>query len=111
MSVRYDRDTSPEPDAGGRPLVISEAHHTMRTLFDSLQPRKSVFDRSKTDTVAKLTEIDTIDAEEFFAENYITEAMRTLLPEAFKRLEQRGDAAGVFHLAQAMGGGKTHSLI
>src|SRR5436305_362995 len=83
----------------------------MRTLFEALQPHDSVFDRSKTDTVSKLAEIDTIDAEQFFAENFITEAMRTLLPEAFKRLEQREGAAGIFHLTQAMGGGKTHSLV
>jgi hypothetical protein len=83
----------------------------MQTLIEALTPRASVFDRSKTDTVAKLTDIASIDADAFFSENFITEAMRTLLPEAFKRLEQREGAAGIFHLTQSMGGGKTHSLV
>jgi hypothetical protein len=51
---------------------------------------------------------DRIDANEFFAENYITQGMRLLLTEGFRRLEGRSE---VFKLAQAMGGGKMHNLI
>lgn len=83
----------------------------MRTLFDALIPRESVFDKSNTDTVWNLSDIDSLADEGFFSENYLTAAMRILLPEAFKRLEQRDGAAGVFHLSQSMGGGKTHALI
>lgn len=82
------------------------------TLHDALQPRESVFDLLRTDTVWNLSDLDTIDGQSFFDENYVTEAMKTLLPEAFKRLEQRSDSgSGIFHLSQAMGGGKTHSLV
>ena len=51
-----------------------------------------------------------IDPDEFFAENHITEGMRTLLTEAFRRLEGKS-TQGVFRLTQAMGGGKTHNLL
>ena len=37
--------------------------------------------------------------------------MKTLLDEAFKRLEGGAQAQGVFRLSQSMGGGKTHNLI
>lgn len=84
----------------------------MRNLYDALKPRESVFDLQRTDTVWNLSDLDSIDVNAFFEENYVTEAMKTLLPEAFKRLEQRDDSgSGIFHLSQAMGGGKTHSLI
>jgi hypothetical protein len=84
----------------------------MLSLFDALKPRESVFDRSRPDTVWNLSDFDAIDPQSFFAENFLTEAMRVLLPEAFKRLEQSHDsAAGIFHLSQAMGGGKTHTLL
>ena len=46
----------------------------------------------------------------FFAENYTTEGMRTLLTEGFRRLEGKS-TQGVFKLTQAMGGGKTHNLL
>ena len=59
----------------------------MQTLFDALKPRQSIFNHAQTDTVWNLGDLDSINSEEFFAENYITEAMRILLPEAFRRLE------------------------
>ena len=83
----------------------------MITLFEALEPRKTVFERSQADTVWNLSDIEAIKATDFFAENYITAAMRILLPEAFKRLEQRDGACGIFRLSQSMGGGKTHSLL
>ncbi len=84
----------------------------MLSLQSALTPRPSVFDRLRADTVWNLSDLDTIDGRSFFDENYVTEAMKILLPEAFKRLEQRSDSgSGVFHLSQAMGGGKTHSLV
>jgi hypothetical protein len=51
-----------------------------------------------------------IDPGEFFEENWITEGMRTLLRQAFLRLEGRS-SQGLFKLTQAMGGGKTHNLL
>jgi predicted AAA+ superfamily ATPase len=37
--------------------------------------------------------------------------MQTLIDKAFARLENRNSQASTFLLAQAMGGGKTHSMI
>jgi hypothetical protein len=82
------------------------------TLPEACTPRASVFDPNIRDTVYNIDELTTIDPERFFAENYLTDGMRTLLSEAFKRLEgQSENAPGAILLSQSMGGGKTHSLI
>ena len=69
-------------------------------------------DPSRRDTVLDLTDLaqERIDPVDFFAENYVTEGMRTLLTEGFRRLEGK-TTQGVFKLTQAMGGGKTHNLL
>jgi hypothetical protein len=84
----------------------------MRTLKQACKLRSSVFDRSKRDIVLDLTDLiqDCMDPEEFFEENYLTDGMKRLLREAFRRFEGKS-AQGVFKLTQAMGGGKTHNLI
>lgn len=84
----------------------------MGSLKQLCQPRKSVFDKTKRDTVLDLSDLvqGKIDGTEFFTENFVTEGMRTLLTEAFRRLEGKS-AQGLFKLTQAMGGGKTHNLI
>ena len=84
----------------------------MKTVKQACSPRSSTFDPTRRDTVLDLTDLvdDRIDPAEFFAENYITEGMKTLLTEGFRRLEGRS-AQGVFKLTQAMGGGKTHNLL
>ncbi len=51
-----------------------------------------------------------IEGKPFFEENYVTDGMRTLLLEAFRRLQKKSEQS-VFKLTQAMGGGKTHNLI
>src|SRR5262245_42390969 len=84
----------------------------MKTLKAVCRPRPSVFDLSKRDTVLDITDLidRKINAAEFFAENHITEGMHTLLVEGFRRLEGKS-AQGVFKPTQAMGGGKTHSML
>lgn len=84
----------------------------MKTLKQLCKPRDSVFDRSKRDVVWDLTDLteDRIDADEFFRENYLTDGMRRLLKEAFRRFDGRS-SFGVIKLTQAMGGGKTHNMI
>ncbi len=84
----------------------------MKTLKALCTPRDSVFDIAKRDTVLNLTHMTTgkIDAKGFFEENYVTEGMKTLLTEAFRRLQRKSEQA-IFKLTQAMGGGKTHNLI
>ena len=49
-------------------------------------------------------------ADDFFAKNYVTSGMRVLLRQGLERLCGRSDQA-VFELKQAMGGGKTHSML
>ncbi|MFB1485908.1 MULTISPECIES: DUF499 domain-containing protein [unclassified Thiocapsa] len=83
----------------------------MQTLAHACTPRDSIFDPSRRDTVLDLTDLiqDRIDPAAFFGENYVTEGMRILLTEAFRRLEGNS-TQGVFELTQEMGGGKTHLL-
>src|SRR5262245_47881764 len=84
----------------------------MKSLKDLCIPRDSVFDIAKRDTVLNLSHLaaEKIEAKDFFEENYVTEGMKTLLTEAFRRLQKKSEQA-VFKLTQAMGGGKTHNLI
>jgi len=84
----------------------------VKTLQEACVPRKSVFEYAGKDTVYDLTDLDWINADEFFRENHVTQGMRQLLTEAFKRLEGRQPGTpGGFLLSQSMGGGKTHNLI
>ena len=84
----------------------------MKTLRQACVPRPATFDPARRDTVLDLSDLiaDRIDPAAFFAENHVTEGMRTLLTEGFRRLEGKS-AQGVFKLTQAMGGGKTHNLL
>ncbi|MCK7574582.1 MAG: hypothetical protein MZV65_00770 [Chromatiales bacterium] len=84
----------------------------MRVWRRAARPRDSVFDKARRDTVLDLTDLvqGRIDPEAFFRENHITEGMRILLTEGFRRLEAK-TIQGVFNLTQAMGGGKTHNLL
>lgn len=84
----------------------------MKTLRQLCIPRPSVFDPSKRDIVLDLSDLieNKINADEFFEENYMTDGMKTLLKESFRRFEKKS-TQGVFKLTQAMGGGKTHNLL
>lgn len=84
----------------------------MQTLARACTPRDSIFDASRRDTVLDLSDLvaDRVDPEAFFRENHVIEGMRILLTDGFRRLEGK-TTQGVFKLTQAMGGGKTHSLI
>ena len=48
---------------------------------------------------------------EFFEENFFTNGMLTLVDRAFRHLGGTGTGSSVFLLSQAMGGGKTHSMV
>lgn len=84
----------------------------MKPLKELCVPRKSVFDTQRRDTVLDISDLlsDRIKPDEFFRENYITEGMKTLLEQGFRRLEGKS-SQGIFKLKQAMGGGKTHNLL
>ncbi|MBI4028162.1 MAG: DUF499 domain-containing protein [Verrucomicrobia bacterium] len=84
----------------------------MKTLAQACHPRKTVFDRARRDVVLDITDLieGDIKADEFFEENFVTDGMRRLLIEAFRRFKGDSDQ-GVFKLTQAMGGGKTHNMV
>ncbi|MGH8501569.1 MAG: DUF499 domain-containing protein [Gammaproteobacteria bacterium] len=84
----------------------------MSPLQQACTPRHTVFDKTRRDTVLDLGDLveERIDADGFFVENHITEGMKILLTEGFRRLEGKS-TQGVFKLTQAMGGGKTHNLL
>jgi hypothetical protein len=83
------------------------------SLFDHVTPRQSVFSANRTDTVLSLDDLleGRVDAQEFFAESYVTAGMHTLIERTFQRLAGGATGSPVFTLTQAMGGGKTHSMI
>lgn len=84
----------------------------MKPLSELCVPRASVFEYAGKDTVYDLSDLDSLNAVDFFAENHVTEGMKTLLREAFTRLERRAPGTpGAFLLSQSMGGGKTHNLL
>lgn len=76
-------------------------------------PRQSVFAVDRRATVLNLDTFlkGQVNGVEFFEENYFTNGMLTLVDRAFRQLGGAGAGSSVFLLSQAMGGGKTHSMI
>lgn len=86
------------------------------TIFDNCKPRQSVFDRTRRDTVLNLSDflegkLDEQAAMQFFTENFVTAGMKMLIQKSFERLSGTHDQPSAYLLSQAMGGGKTHSMI
>jgi hypothetical protein len=77
------------------------------------KPRPSVFAADRRATVLSLDTFLTghVNGSEFFQENYFTNGMTTLVDRAFRHLNGECAGSSVFLLSQAMGGGKTHSMI
>ena len=84
----------------------------MKSVAEMLKPRESVFSDSAREDVLNLSDFaeGRIDGEAFFAENFETVGMKTLFDTAFHRFKGESDT-GVIKLTQAMGGGKTHSML
>lgn len=76
------------------------------------QPSNAVTSDSLVEQVASLEGFSEIrgQAREFFRRNHFTEGLERLVRRGFERLAGKSDD-GAFYLTQAMGGGKTHSLI
>jgi hypothetical protein len=83
------------------------------TLQALCKPRASVFAADRRATVLSLDTFlkGQVHGLEFFEENYFTAGMLTLVDRAFRHLSGTGAGSSVFMLSQAMGGGKTHSMI
>lgn len=84
----------------------------MRTINEMLKPRENVFSDTAREDVLNLTDLaeNRIDANKFFGENFQTQGMTVLFDTAFARFKGESDT-GVIKLTQAMGGGKTHSML
>ena len=82
-------------------------------LKSHCKPRPSVFASDRRATVLNLDTFlkGQVHGPEFFEENYFTNGMTTLVDRAFRHLGGSGAGSSVFLLSQAMGGGKTHSMI
>ena len=76
-------------------------------------PRESVFVADRRATVLSLDTFlnGQVHGGKFFEENHFTQGMWTLVDRAFRHLGGSGAGSSVFLLSQAMGGGKTHSMI
>ena len=83
------------------------------TLKIHCSPRGSVFIADRRATVLSLDTFlkGKVHGGEFFDENYFTNGMTTLVDRAFRQLSGTSVGSSVFLLSQAMGGGKTHSMI
>lgn len=84
----------------------------MITISKMLKPRENVFSDTAREDVLNLTDLvdNRIDAHKFFGENFQTQGMTVLFDTAFARFKGESDT-GVIKLTQAMGGGKTHSML
>ena len=83
------------------------------TVLEACELHPSALDFAMSDQVEHLSDLldDTEKkASDFFAKNYVTAGMARLLREGLQRLDGQSNQA-VFELRQAMGGGKTHSML
>ena len=83
----------------------------MKTVRNACTLQPNALEISVGDQIEKLDQllVDT-DGNEFFSKTFITEGMRLLLVKGLARLAGKSNDT-VFHLKQAMGGGKTHIMI
>jgi len=81
---------------------------TVRTAC-TLQP--NALDINVNQQIERIEEIvSESDGNAFFEKTYITDGMKTLLSKGYARLSGKSEDS-VFHLKQAMGGGKTHLMV
>lgn len=84
----------------------------MKTVRDACHLQSNALSIQLSDQVEQLDELiaNEGEGEAFFEKTYITQGMQTLVSEGIARLAGASSQA-IFHLKQAMGGGKTHLLI
>lgn len=83
------------------------------TVQELCELDNNALDFALSDQVEHLSDLITNaekDAKEFFSKNFVTEGMKKLLKQGLLRLNGKSNQA-VFELRQAMGGGKTHSML
>jgi hypothetical protein len=84
----------------------------MKTVRDACQLQHNALSIKLSDQIEQLDEliIGEGNGAAFFEKTYITQGMQDLISEGLARLAGASSQA-VFHLKQAMGGGKTHLLV
>ncbi len=84
----------------------------MKTVKDACKLQPNALDVRLSDQIEQLDELINMEGtgEAFFERTFITQGMRSLVEEGIARLAGRSSSA-IFHLKQAMGGGKTHLLV
>lgn len=84
----------------------------MKTVKQACQLAPNALSIDVSDQIEQLDQLiqDEGNGESFYAKTFITEGMRELLRGTIERLAGKSSNA-VFHLKQAMGGGKTHLIV
>lgn len=85
----------------------------LQTVRDTCQFDPGSIDYALSEQIEDLTDLaghSPANAEAFFRKTYVTGGMATLLRQGLQRLSGKSGQA-VFELKQAMGGGKTHSML
>jgi hypothetical protein len=84
----------------------------MKTVRDACQLQPNALSVKLSDQIEQLDQLINAegDGSVFFEKTHITQGMQDLVTEAIARLAGASSQA-VFHLKQAMGGGKTHLLV
>jgi hypothetical protein len=84
----------------------------MKTVRDACQLQANALSIKLSDQIEQLDELITSegDGAAFFEKTHITQGMQDLISEGIARLAGASSQA-IFHLKQAMGGGKTHLLV
>src|SRR5436309_785981 len=84
----------------------------MRTVRDACRLQPNALSIKLSDQIEQLDELIATqgDGRAFFEKTHITHGMQDLITEGIARLAGTSSQA-IFHLKQAMGGGKTHLLV
>src|SRR5271170_3724785 len=84
----------------------------MKTVRDACELQPNALSIKLSDQIEQLDELINTegDGSSFFEKTHITQGMQDLITEGVARLAGASTQA-VFHLKQAMGGGKTHLLV
>lgn len=84
----------------------------MKTVRDAVKLQPNALEIKLSEQVEQLDQVINTegDGSAFYQKTYITQGMRDLIVEGMARLTGSSSQA-IFHLKQAMGGGKTHLLV
>ncbi|MCK9175498.1 MAG: DUF499 domain-containing protein [Desulforhopalus sp.] len=83
----------------------------MKTIRNACQLQPNALEINVGDQIEQLDQIiNDTNGQEYYKKTFITDGMKTLLSKGMARLAGKSNDT-VFHLKQAMGGGKTHLMV